>query len=186
MQTDIQSELNRIIELIQQNSWHHLDFWITAAGAALSGFGLRYSIKAFNEAKEAKMEAEKATKAAKEAGKIVRVQTVSMELADIAQKLGHLQPNTSFANARELLGDAYRRLLRAVAPFAEEPQLRDSIATVKQTLEAAQHSLESVRPATPANEEEAPNAVYNGVEATFARISYSIAELSGLFEKQTF
>jgi uncharacterized membrane protein YuzA (DUF378 family) len=183
---DIQSQINRIIDLLQESPWQHLDFWMSVIGILIGIVGLYYSVQAYKEAKKAKVEAEKATAAAKEAGKIVRVQTVAMELADIAQKLGHMSQNISFADAREILGDVTRRLYRTVTPFAEETQLRDSVIAVKQALETAQKSLEDVRPPTPANEAEAPFAVYNGVEANFARISYVIAELSGLFEKQTF
>jgi hypothetical protein len=190
MQAEIQSEINQIIQTLQESPLRHWDFWLASlasiSGIVLSAVGLKYSVKAFREAEKAKEEAEKATLAAKEAGKTVRVQTVAIELADIAQKLGHIQQNISFMEARELLGDATRRLRRAVAPFADDLQLKEPIAAVKQTLEAAQASLQGVRPATAEAEADAPNAVYNGVEADFGKISYTVAELSGLFERETF
>jgi hypothetical protein len=43
-----------------------------------------------------------------------------------------------------------------------------------------------VRPTDPAKETEAPRAVYFAVEGNFANINNCVADLLGLFERETF
>jgi hypothetical protein len=121
MQTDVQSQLARIIELLQEPLWRRWDFWISLilglAGVGVGIAALKYAILAFEEAKLAKEEAEQAKEAATEAGKTVRVQTVAIELGEISQKLGRLQPEIRFSEARDLLNDVSWRLRRAISPF---------------------------------------------------------------------
>lgn len=132
--------------------------------------------KAFREARSAK-------EAATAAGRTVKIQTVTIELTEIAQKLDRIQPELAFAEAGDLLREIQRRLRRLMAPFATDPELRDAIGAVLQALQAAQTSLKAVRPTDPAAE--APNSVYYGTQDAFDTISNCVADLLGLFEKQT-
>lgn len=190
MPPDMQSQIEQAIARLQQPFWQRGEFWffavlgVLALGVGIAG--LVYAILAFKEAQLAKIAAENAKHAALEAGKTVRVQTVAIELGEVSQKLERLRPKILFADARDLLNEISKRIRRNVSPFAEEPGLKPSIAAVRQALDAAQKSLNDVRPATPENESEAPNAVFNGIEADFALIGNLVADLLGLFEKQTF
>jgi hypothetical protein len=175
MPSDIQSALNRIVEL-HHPFWKDGSFWIFLA---LGGAGLYFSIRAFVEARGAKQ-------AATEAGRTVKLQTITIELTEIAQKLDRIQPDVPFNEARDLLSEISRRLRRAVSPFAKESELSAAIDAVLQSLQAAQKSLKSVRPTDPAKEAEAPRAVYYAIEDDFATINNCVADLLGLFEKQTF
>jgi hypothetical protein len=190
MLPDVQSQLNTISQVVQEHFWVRPDFWIATiigiAGLVVGAFGLFYAVQAFREAEKAKLEAERATRAAMEAGKTVKAQTVAVELGEVSQKLEKLQPGVKFQDARDLLMEISKRLRRNVSPFAEDEALEKTITTLRQALDTAQKSLNSVRPAIPANEEEAPNAVFNGVESDFATIGNLVADLLGLFEKQTF
>jgi len=188
MQADVQSQLTHIVELLQEPFWRHWDFWISLvlglAGLGVGIAALKYAIQAFEEAKLAKEEAGRAKEAATEAGKTVKVQTVAIELGEISQKLGRLQPETRFSEARDLLNEVSWRLRRAISPFAEDAALKSTIAAVRQALDGAQNSLKGVRPTSA--ESEAPGVVYNGIESDFALIGNLVADLLGLFEKQTF
>jgi hypothetical protein len=190
MQSDIQSQVSRLIELLQGPFWKHVDFWVflllSLAGLGVAIAGLLYSIRAFKEAHQAKLEAQQAKQAATEAGRTVKAQTVAIELGEISQRLERLQPDILFSEARELLNEVSRRLRRAISPFAEDPALKVTISAVRQALDTAQSSLKGVRPTNPGNEREVPGAVYNGIEADFATIGNLVADLLGLFEKQTF
>jgi len=184
MQSDIQSQITRITELLQEPLWRRWDFWIAIVGLGVGIAALVYAIRAFEEAKLAKEAAEQAKVAATEAGKTVRVQTVAIELGEISQKLVRLVPDTRFSEARELLNDISWRLRRAVSPFAEDEALKANIISVRQALDTAQNSLKGVRPN--ASETEVVGVVYNGLESDFALIGNLVADLLGLFEKQTF
>jgi hypothetical protein len=190
MPPDVVSQIHRAIDLLQEPFWRHGDFWVyivlTLVGLGVGIAGLVYAVRAFKEAQLAKIAAENAKHAATEAGRTVRVQTVAIELGEVSQKLERLRPKILFVDARDLLNEISKRIRRNVSPFAEDPALKTTIAAVRQALDAAQKSLNDVRPATPENESDAPNAVFNGIEADFALIGNLVADLLGLVEKQTF
>jgi len=172
MQSDLQSILNRI-NALDTPFWKDGGFWITL----IIGVGsLVFSILAFVEARKAKH-------AATAAGRTVKIQTVTIELTEIAQKLDRLQPELLYSEARDLLSEIQRRLRRLMAPFAKDPELKEAVVAVLQALQTAQSSLKAVRPSDPKNE--APNAVYYGTQEAFDTINNCVADLLGLFEKQT-
>jgi hypothetical protein len=70
-------------------SW--ISFLVTVAG-------LTFSILAWIEAKQAR-------KAATAAGRTVKLQTVTIELSEIGQRLDRVQPGIGFDEARDLLAD---------------------------------------------------------------------------------
>ena len=188
MQPDLQSEVNHLIQVLQEPVWHRWDFWLllilSLAGLGVTIAGLVYSILAFREARLAKIEAEQAKRAATEAGRTVRAQTVAIELSEIAQKLEGLKPEIKFSDARELFNEVSRRLRRAISPFAEDASLKTTISAVRQALDTAQSSLKGVRPTNPLSETETPGTVYNGVEADFLAINNLVADLLGLVSKR--
>jgi hypothetical protein len=179
MPPDIQPLLSRINEL-HPPFWSDASFWLTQI---IGGAGLLFSILAFLEAKKAFYEARGAKHAATAAGRTVKIQTVTIELTEIAQKLDRIQPEVMFNEARDLLTEIQRRLRRLIAPFAQDPELRQAIAAVLQALQAAQTSLKTVRPNDPKTE--TPNSVYFGTQDAFDTINNCVADLLGLFEKQT-
>lgn len=178
----LQSTVNSVLRVVQQPFYNHPDFWIglilSMAAIAIGVFGLYYAYMAFKEAGEAK-------KAANAAGKTVKIQTVTIELTEILQKLGNLQPNIEFSDAWNLLTEIQRRLRRTVSPFQKDADLGDTIAALKEALSAASKALASVRPSDPAKEEMAPLAVYNAIQDNFAAITNIVADLLGLFEKKS-
>lgn len=163
--------------------WRHPEFWI---GSIIGLAGVALSFLAYRQAEAAKEEAVRATQAAMEAGRTVKLQTMSIELTEVAQKLDRLQPGVSFVLAKDLFNETSRRLRRVMAPFADHPDLHVPIEAVRTALEAAQASLKQVRPTDPGKEVEAPNSVYYGVEDDFATINNCVAELLGLVEKQAY
>lgn len=176
MPSDIQQTLNTILEILRRPFWQQGSFWISLLiGLA----GVLFSVLAFAEARKAK-------RAATAAGRTVKLQTITVELTEIAQKLDRMQPDIHFNEARDLLAEISRRLRRATSPFAGEAALSQAIGLSRQALQAAQNSLKQVRPADPGREGEAPYAVYYAIEDDFATINNCVADLLGLFEKQSF
>src|SRR5438128_7313511 len=155
MPPDVQSALDRVLQHLPPPFWKDFGFW---ASFSVGVAALVFSILAWREAKKAK-------KAATAAGRTVKLQTVTIELSEIGQKLDRVQPGIRFNEARDLIADTARRVHRATSPFSKEPKLSEAIGAAKQAVEAAQTSLKSVRPTEAGKEAEAPDAVYYGIEA---------------------
>ncbi len=173
MTSQIDVNLTQIAE--QLNSfWLSPSFWI---GTVLSAAGLLFSILAFFEAR-------KARKAAVEAGRTVKGQTVAIELSEMAQRLDAIQPEISYREARDLLSEISRRVRRVISPFADDAQLASAVQTLRASLLSAQDSLKTVRPTDPGAENRAPDAVYFGVENDFSAINNAIADFLGVLEKR--
>jgi hypothetical protein len=179
MQADVQSQVSQITQLLQEHFWRRWEFWIPFAELAVAAVGLLFAILAFREARLAKQ-------AATAAGRTVRIQSVAIELTEISQRLERIQPDIKFSDARDLLAEISRRLLRATAPFVEDRALSTAVAATRDSLQVAHTSLTKVRPTDPTKEEEAPRAVYYAIEDNFATISNCVAHLIGLFERETF
>jgi hypothetical protein len=176
MSPDFQPILNRILDLLQRPFWTGAGFWISL----LIGIGgLCSSILAFLAARQAK-------KAATSAGRTVKLQSLTIELTEISQKLDRIHPEIRFDEARDLFSEVSWRLRRVVSPFKNEAALSASCDAALQALDAAHGSLKSVHPTDPNKEKETPSAVYYAIEDDFAMIKNCVADLTGLFEKQTF
>jgi hypothetical protein len=171
----VQDTLNAVLELQRMPFWHSLEFWLFLLIGSAS---LVFSILAFVEARQAKQ-------AATEAGRSVKVQTTTIELTEIAQKLDRIQPEIHFNEARDLLSEISRRLRRVTSPFATDPALKASITALREALVGARTSLKAVRPSDPGKEVEVPQTVYLAVEGDFSTISDCVADLLGLLEKET-
>ena len=169
-----ESEIIELIKNLEIPFWKEYDFWIflvLAIGSLLA------SIKAFMEAREAK-------NAAKEAGKTVKIQTITIELSEIIQRLDRLDIEIDFSTARDLLNETNRRVRRLIAPFKEENDYKELTTSIITILKDAKNSLIQVRPI---EDEEliVKNSVYYAVESDFAELSGQLAELMGKFEERT-
>jgi hypothetical protein len=160
--------------------WKDPGYWMVLIVGIV---GLAYSYLAFKEARKAFHEARSAKDAATAAGRTVKIQTITIELIEIVLKLDRIEPNLLYNEARDLLSEVQRRLRRLIAPFAKDSELKDAIATVLQALATAQSELKAVRPTD--ERAETPFSVYYGTQDAFDTIRNSVADLLGLFEKQT-
>lgn len=180
---DVQAALTRVFQLLERPFYYKGDFWISLVLALL---GLAVSFMAYRQAEEAKDEAIKAKDAATEAGRTIKLQTMTVELAEVAQKLDRVQPGMKFNVAKDLFNETSRRLRRVMAPFAENERLQEAIEAVRAALDETQISLKQVRPTDPAKEGEAPDAVYYAIEDNFATINNCVADLIGLVERESY
>lgn len=153
--------------------WKTYDFWLFFIIGLLS---LLASIKAFLEAKAAKT-------AANNAGQTVKIQTITIELSEIIQKLDKLETNIEFSDARDFLSEINRRIKRLTSPFKKVTDYEEIIALIYETLDITKDSLTEVRPLD--NQTIVDNAVYFAVEKHFSDLGGLLAELMGYFEKRT-
>lgn len=171
-----EEELLNIVEMVSSSKPFYIqtEFWISTI---LSIAGVLFSIMAYREARAAK-------KAAFEAGKTVKIQTITIELTEIAQRLDKLDFELSFSESRDLLNEISRRLRRLIAPFQDNTDLANSCKNLKTALDDAKQALEEVRPQD-AEDELPPNTIYFATQGHFSNISSLVAEIMGLFEKRT-
>lgn len=165
----------KILEAVNTPFYTDGGFWI---GTILGLLGLGFSVLAFIEARAAK-------NAAHESGRTVKIQTITIELSEIAQRLDKLDFNLSFFEARDLLNEISRRLIRLTAPFAQNPDISDSCKRLRVALDEAKLALEQIHPQAAATTELPQNAVYFATQGHFSNISGLVAEIMGLFEKRT-
>lgn len=155
--------------------WAKYDFWIFLV---LTLAGLVFSVLAF-------LEAGKAKTAAKEAGRTVKIQTITIELTEISQRLDKLGMDIQFNEARDLINEVTRRLRRLVSPFRDEKEFSSTVTALIEALDIAKKSLNAVRPNVLDEENQAIHSVYYGIEGDLATINGLVADLLGLFEKRT-
>ena len=172
--------LQGILNAVQTAAWAKPEIAtiIGVVGIVVSGFGLGFSIAAWRQAKRAAI-------AARAAGKTVKIQTTTVELMEAAQKLNRIQPGIRFDEARDLVNEVSRRARRYTAPFMNDTHLREPIAVLRTELKSAQAALKNVRPTDPSKENEAPQAVYYGIESNVTQLGDLISDLLGLMERET-
>jgi hypothetical protein len=167
-------KLDELKPLLHPSPWAQIAYWFAVA---VSGAGVWFSLLAFKEAKSAR-------RAAVNAGKTVKIQTITTELGEISQRLERLEIEINFEQARDFLNEITRRLRRLVAPLEKEQDFVNAVASLKTALNEAKTSLNAVRPASAADSQgAAPNAVYNAVEANFSAINGLVADIMGLCDQ---
>lgn len=165
-----------VVDLLQQGFWLKIDFWIFL-GIGITGLILSWL--AFQEASKAK-------KAATEAGQVVKIQSVVIDLTELGQKINRLDPQIKFNNARDLLTDTSTKIRRIVSAFNGDDALSETINRLLLALDSAQKALNAVRPVNVDSEASVPQAVFYGIQEEFSSISNLVAELLGLFEGKNF
>ena len=168
-------EISKLAEKLLIPYYQNPEFWI---GCVLSLIGIIFSMMAFYQAK-------KARQAAIEAGKTVKIQTVTIELTEIAQRLDKLDFNLTFIEARDLLNEISRKLMRLTAPFQSSEDLSKACEALKIAMGEARNALNGVAPKDNSPENKPPpNSVYFATQEHFSIINSLVAEIIGLFEKR--
>lgn len=161
-----------LLQIVEQVFWQKWDFWIsTILGIA----GIILTIMSFIQAKKAKEAAESATKT-------VKLQTITIELTEIIQKLDKLSTTIEFAPARDLLNETSRKVRRLISPFRHDADYKETINAIYSQLDNATEALFKVRPT---GEVIVPYAVYNAIENYFSKLNGTLSDLLGLIEKRT-
>jgi hypothetical protein len=175
MDQDIAEEFERIYATLSEPFWSAPEFWI---GNVIGLLGIAFSFLAFVEASRAKA-------AATQAGRTVKIQTITIELTEISQRLDKLGMEIKFNEARDLINEVSRRLRRLVSPFQSDEEFSETINTLKEALSSAKNALNDVRPEGENKDVDAPHSVYYAIEGDLATINGIVADLLGLFEKRT-
>lgn len=167
-------ELIEILNLIKIPFYYKFDFYI---GFFIGMLSLWLSLKAFREAREAKI-------AAAAIGKMVKLQSMTIELQEISQKLDRIDEKIKFTEARDLLSETNRKLRRLMAPLSDT-SYEKKCDELKQALEMARQDLGKLIPVASAEKTDEIANVYFAMENHFSFISGLIADLIGLSENKT-
>jgi len=170
-----EEDIAKLAEALGEPFYTLPEFWV---GSIIGVISIFFSVKAFLEAREAK-------KAASEAGRTVKIQTITIELTEIAQRLDKLDFELNFSEARDLLNEVSRRLRRLIAPFQANEDMLSQCDSLKTALDEAKLALEEVRPQHDASQDIPSNTIYFATQGHFSNISSLVAEIMGLFEKRT-
>jgi hypothetical protein len=166
--------LNKLLDVLSQSVWDKWDFRLSLLLAILS---VLFSVLAYFEARRAKH-------AAQQAATTVKLQTVTIELSEIMQKLDSLDFNISFPTARDLLNEMTRKLRRLTSPYRGDNLFNENINKLRGVLDQTKVALNDARPVNPESTALNPNAIYYAIQAYFADISGVVADLMGLFEQK--
>lgn len=171
-------QVQQIEKIIQIPFWEKGDFYIFLFFSIMSIF---ISWLAFREARKAKL-------AAVEAGTTVKIQTITLELSEISQRLDKLDTKISYSSARDLLNEISRKIRRMMSPFDHEnyPELKGIISALKDALDGAKTALKNVKPVGAIEDFEESDSVYYAIEDYFSSINGYTSELIGKLERITF
>lgn len=159
--------LNAAVEV---GFWETGDFWLFLV---LSLMGITLSAIGAWQAYSAKLEAKKA-------GQTVRIQTITIELSEMCQRLEKLDGKIDYQTARDIHSEVNRKLRRLIAQMDV-----DTISAVQRTkvdgnLVELKEALNAVRPVGDAPV--IPGAVYFAVENHFTSLIGTLSEMIGELE----
>lgn len=168
-------ELTKLIQDIHKPFYEDVGFYIASLIGLASVF---FSIIAYIEAKKAK-------EAAKEAGSAVKIQTITIELTEIIQRLDKLDIDISYQDTRDFYNEINRKVRRILSPYKKDDDFKNEIITISESLNKIKSSLEGVRPFNKEQKDvDTGNSVYYAVEGEFSTLSGLLADLTGLLEQK--
>ncbi len=157
--------------------------------------GLFYSFKSFGQAKEAKDEASEAKTAAKEAGqlagKIIKRQSIALEISEIYH-MCEIKPGINFFEAHEKFADIYSKVRNIIGLFGRnsDPNLQDIFQRIENSLGEIKAVLLNINPTVSTNTDKSKNKktdkefIYFLLANPFASLMGDLTELKGILESQ--
>lgn len=151
-------------------------FWISTLIGIL---GVYLSFIAFKEAREAK-------KAAKAAGSVVRLQSITIDLTEIIQRLDKLSTELNYSDARDFYNELNRRVRRSISVLTTDAIYSAKTTEILQTLASIKSNLDNVRQTGTADQTLLAGInLYYAIEGEFSSLSGQLADLCGLLEQKT-
>jgi hypothetical protein len=167
----------QIIDLILNNPFYkRTDFWISIIIGLLS---VLYSIIAYREAKAAKI-------AAKKAGNTVKIQSITIDLTELIQRLDKLSTKLDYSQARDFYNELNRRVRRSISSLTLNTNYQEKTKCIIETLTTIKTNLDDARQSgsTDPTMLEGIN-LYYAIEGDFSNLSGQLADLCGLLEQKT-
>ena len=168
--------LNSIVNNQPTPFYLEFSFWISTIIGALSVY---FSIVAFKEAREAK-------KAARAAGSVVRLQSITIDLTEIIQRLDKLSTELNYSDARDYYNELNRRVRRSLSVLTKEMAFSEKTTEILHTLGQIKANLDGVRQTGTVDQSLIAGIdLYYAIEGEFSSLSGQLADLCGLLEQKT-
>jgi hypothetical protein len=167
----------QITDLILNNPFYtRPEFWISVVIGLLS---VLYSFIAYREAKAAKI-------AAKTAGNTVKIQSITIDLTELIQRLDKLSTELDYSQARDFYNELNRRVRRSVSSLSLNEIYKSKTSSIIETLNSIKTNLDEVRQSGSSDSTmlEGFN-LYYAIEGEFSNLSGQLADLCGLLEQKT-
>jgi len=175
-----ETQYQELLKLITNNQsppfYSDTSFYISLIVGLL---GVYLSFKAFKEASEAK-------KAAKAAGSVVRLQSITIDLTEIIQRLDKLSTELDYSDARDFYNELNRRVRRSISILITDLAYSGKTTEILQTLNNIKSNLDGVRASGTTNQTLLAGInLYYAIEGEFSSLSGQLADLCGLLERKT-
>ncbi|MDY3319659.1 hypothetical protein PG637_09765 [Riemerella anatipestifer] len=176
MNDKLLSDIEIITQKLNQPFYYDWAFWI---GIILSVIGIAISWIAYKEA-------EKAKEAAFKSGSAVRLQSITIELTEIIQKLDKINTDLDYSSTRDFFNELSRKIRRSVAVISTNPDFKDKTDEIISNLDVIKANLEDVRK-TAIKDKSLLEGIdlYFVIEGHFSNLSGNLAELCGILEQKT-
>ena len=173
-----ENQYQEVLDLISNQSvpfYQDISFWISNI---IGLIGVFFSIIAYLEAREAK-------KAAKAAGNFVKIQSITIDLTEIIQRLDIISTELNYSHARDFFNELNRRIRRIISILSTNEVYNSKTSEVLLTLNTIKANLDSVRQSKTTEQSLAGIDIYFAIESEFSSLSGQLADLSGLLEQKT-
>jgi len=173
-----ETQYQELLKLITNNQsppfYVDTAFWISSVIGLL---GVYLSFRAFKEASEAK-------KAARAAGSFVRLQSITMDLTEIIQRLDKLSTELDYSDARDFYNELNRRVRRSISILTTDLLYSEKTKEILQTLNNIKSNLDGVRQSGTTDQTLLAGInLYYAIEGEFSSLSGQLADLCGLLEQ---
>ena len=171
-----ENQYEDLIKIISKPFYLDLAFWISLV---IGLIGIYFSFIAYREAKEAK-------KAAKAAGNFVKIQSITIDLTEIIQRLDKISTELNYSDARDFFSEINRRIRRIISVLSQNVNFKGKTAEILVTLSAIKSNLDGARESNSQDETKIAGVnIYFAIEGEFSNLSGQLADLSGLLEQRT-
>lgn len=149
-------------------SVYKIEFWIGILGLIFSALAFWQAMKAKN--------------AALNAGKTVKIQGVIVDLTEISYRLEEINHNISFTEARRLLSEISRKLIKSLAPFKNSNDISEIYNNLRLAILETTDELQKLEPSNGDIYQVPKYNVYFALHRHFSNINNFVAEITGLLE----
>lgn len=169
------TQLDSLLIAIKNSQTEFYEDWGFWISTIIGLVGIYFSIIAFKEAREAKQ-------AAKSVGNIVKIQSITIDLNEIIQRLDKIRTDLDYSGARDFYSEINRRVRRIISVLTMEDIYSIKTQQIKSTLDLIKTNLDGARPLGAASN---GIDIFYAVEGEFSNLSGHLADLSGLLEQRT-
>lgn len=169
------TQLESLLSAIKNSQIEFYEDWGFWISTIIGVSGIFFSIIAFKEAREAK-------KAAKSMGNFVKIQSMTIDLNEIIQRLDKISTDLDYSGARDFYSEINRRVRRIISVLTIEIAYETKTKEIQNTLDAIKTNLDGARPVGLTSN---GIDIFYAIEGEFSNLSGHLADLSGLLEQRT-